>query len=192
MENEKRFQIIRAASKRFARHGLHKTTLDEIARDLRISKASLYYYFESKDQLYYETIRWDADQFIESIKNIFNNESLQIFERFSLYFTSKDETLNNFKLLFELLLKAAGDSLTEKEIELYRYFLQKEEQIIKLALSPVYAGRIETMNPELPAFVVMTSWGLMFGNKLRNVETREKSTSTSEMIQKTLRALFSE
>lgn len=191
MENNKSIQIIRAASKRFARHGLHKTTLDEIARDLRISKASLYYYFESKDQLYYATIRWDADQFIEAIKTIFNNESIQIFERFTEYFASKDEIQTNYKLLFELLIRAAGDNLNEHEIELYKYFLQKEEQILKLALSPVYAGRIETMNPELPSFVVMTSWGLMFGNKLRNIEPREKSTHTKEMIRKTLQALFS-
>lgn len=190
MENEKKIQIIRAASKRFARHSLFKTTLDEIARDLRISKASLYYYFESKDQLFYETVRWDGDQFVEEIKSIFNNESLQIFERFSRYFALKDEVQSNHKLLFDLILKAAGDNINEKEIELYKIFLQKEEQIIKLALSPVYAGRIETMNPELPSFVVMTSWGLMFGNKLRNIEPREKSAHTSDMIQKTLQVLF--
>ncbi len=190
MENEKKIQIIRAAAKRFARHSISKTTLDEIARDLRISKASLYYYFESKDRLFYETVRWDGDQFVEELKSIFNNESLQIFERFGSYFALKDDVQSNHKLLFDLILKAAGDNINEKEIELYKNFLQKEEQIIKLALSPVYAGRIETMNPELPSFVVMTSWGLMFGNKLRNVEPRENSAHTSDMIQKTLQALF--
>ncbi|MBK6915168.1 MAG: TetR/AcrR family transcriptional regulator [Ignavibacteriales bacterium] len=191
MENEKRIQIIRAAAKRFARNSISKTTLDEIARDLRISKASLYYYFESKDRLFYETVRWDGDQFVEELKSIFNNESLQIFERFGSYFALKDDVQSNHKLLFDLILKAARDNINEKEIELYKNFLQKEEQIIKLALSPVYAGRIETMNPELPSFVVMTSWGLMFGNKLRNIEPREKSTHTSDMIQKTLQVLFS-
>lgn len=41
MEKEKKILIIKTAIKRFIRHGKHKTTLDEIARDLRMSKSSL-------------------------------------------------------------------------------------------------------------------------------------------------------
>ena len=46
MLKERKQQIIRAAVKRFARHGHGKTTLDEIARDIRIGKATIYHYFE--------------------------------------------------------------------------------------------------------------------------------------------------
>ncbi|HED08177.1 MAG TPA: TetR family transcriptional regulator, partial [Ignavibacteria bacterium] len=35
MSKERKSQIIKAAAKRFARHGLNKTTLEEIAGDLR-------------------------------------------------------------------------------------------------------------------------------------------------------------
>ena len=34
--------------------GSGKTTLEEIARDIRIGKATIYHYFSSKDELYYE------------------------------------------------------------------------------------------------------------------------------------------
>jgi len=53
MANERKHQIIRAAVKRFARHGHGKTTLEEIARDIRIGKATIYHYFESKDELFF-------------------------------------------------------------------------------------------------------------------------------------------
>lgn len=50
MENRKD-QIIEVALKRFAHFGFHKTTMNEIADDLRITKANLYYYYPDKPSL---------------------------------------------------------------------------------------------------------------------------------------------
>lgn len=51
-QDQKRDAIIEAALKRFAHFGVAKTTMTEIATDLSISKASLYYYFPDKLSLY--------------------------------------------------------------------------------------------------------------------------------------------
>jgi TetR/AcrR family transcriptional repressor of mexJK operon len=51
-QDQKQQVIIEAAIKRFAHFGVGKTTMSEIAADLSISKASLYYYFPDKLNLY--------------------------------------------------------------------------------------------------------------------------------------------
>src|SRR5947208_16334089 len=51
-QDKKRDAIIEAAKKRFSHFGVDKTTMNEIADDLSISKASLYYYFPDKLNLY--------------------------------------------------------------------------------------------------------------------------------------------
>src|SRR5688572_23662273 len=51
-QDRKQEAIITAAIKRFAHFGVSKTTMSEIAADLAISKASLYYYFPDKLNLY--------------------------------------------------------------------------------------------------------------------------------------------
>lgn len=51
-QDRKRELIIEAALKRFAHFGLSKTTMTEIASDLALSKALLYYYFPDKISLY--------------------------------------------------------------------------------------------------------------------------------------------
>src|SRR4051812_7295292 len=51
-QDKKRDSIIDAAQKRFLHFGVDKTTMHEIAEDLSISKASLYYYFPYKLNLY--------------------------------------------------------------------------------------------------------------------------------------------
>lgn len=51
-QDQKQQAIIEAALKRFAHFGVSKTTMVEIAADLSLSKASLYYYFPDKLNLY--------------------------------------------------------------------------------------------------------------------------------------------
>jgi len=53
MENTNRkSEIIEAAKKRFARDGYSPTSMDDIARDVGISKASLYYFFSGKESIF--------------------------------------------------------------------------------------------------------------------------------------------
>ncbi len=52
--SRKRALIIRSAARAFGRKGFHATTLDEIAADLKVTKASLYYYFATKEDLLFE------------------------------------------------------------------------------------------------------------------------------------------
>lgn len=55
-QDQKKDAIIQAAIKRFAHFGVAKTTMSEIAADLSISKASLYYYFPDKLNLYADVL----------------------------------------------------------------------------------------------------------------------------------------
>src|SRR5690606_27011256 len=48
---DKRNQIIEAALKRFSHFGIAKTSMSEVADDLQLSKANLYYYFPDKFSL---------------------------------------------------------------------------------------------------------------------------------------------
>ena len=50
----RRVAIIKSAAHVFGRKGFHGTTLEEIAADLNVTKASLYYYFSTKEELLYE------------------------------------------------------------------------------------------------------------------------------------------
>jgi AcrR family transcriptional regulator len=60
-------QIIEAAQKRFGLFGIEKTSMREIADDLSLSKASLYYYFPDKESLYIAVVEKEQDEFIKKI-----------------------------------------------------------------------------------------------------------------------------
>lgn len=64
MPMNRRRAILEAAGSCFARYGYDKTTLDDIARIVGINKASFYYYFKNKEDIFSELIREEADGFI--------------------------------------------------------------------------------------------------------------------------------
>lgn len=72
--------MIEAAQKRFGLYGIDKTSMREIAEDLRLSKASLYYYFPDKESLYKAVVEKEQDDFFtiisEKILNIQEPELL--------------------------------------------------------------------------------------------------------------------
>lgn len=61
MSENKKEQIITAALRRFAYYGYHKTTMNEIADDLHITKANLYYYYSDKAALVSDCIDYIFD-----------------------------------------------------------------------------------------------------------------------------------
>ena len=191
MANERKQQIIRAAVKRFARHGLGKTTLEEIARDIRIGKATIYHYFDSKDELFFESLKWETDQFIEDIKAIFNNEDLAVGARLLEYISYKENIDTRYKLLFDLILQLVEDDSFEKEKEIMKNMLIREEEIVKLVLSSIYSSRLEGMSESLPNFIVTSSWGSFFGNKINHISHPDRVLNTREFVFKSLENILS-
>ena len=184
-------EIIRAAAKRFGRHGFGKTTLEEIARDVRIGKPTIYHYFKSKDELYYSSITFQSSQFIEDIKAIFNNQDLPVGARLLEYFAFKESVHQRYSLLYNLMLSLFKDDSMEKEKQILQNLLQKESEVVGLILSSIYTGRIESMNLSLPFYIVHLSWGLMFSNVLKEFSAEGKSVSMKELLFKSLETILS-
>jgi AcrR family transcriptional regulator len=91
-EKDVKRQIIESATKYFSRYGFHKTTMDEIAKNIHKAKGVLYYYFRNKEELFNEVLRLELDKLKAVLHNIVqsNNNSLTILT---------DYMLTRFKLL---------------------------------------------------------------------------------------------
>lgn len=76
MKQEKLQSILDTAKKMFARYGLRKTSLDEVARMARVAKATIYNYFGSKDRVYLEVLRREMDEIVEKISSSMDQEVL--------------------------------------------------------------------------------------------------------------------
>lgn len=60
---ENRQSLFESAAGIFTRKGYHKTTVEEIAAAIGVSKGTIYYYFKNKEELYLAIIREGVDLF---------------------------------------------------------------------------------------------------------------------------------
>ena len=71
---DKKENILKVAQNLFAKFGLPKTTIDDIARKARMGKASIYYYFKSKESIYKEVVDKEGRVLQERILTAVNAE----------------------------------------------------------------------------------------------------------------------
>lgn len=60
-KEEYREKIIASAGQIFSRYGFRKTTMDELARALKMGKSSIYYYFKSKEDIFEAVVLNEAN-----------------------------------------------------------------------------------------------------------------------------------
>ncbi len=61
--------IIKVAQSLFGKFGLAKTTIEDIARQARMGKASIYYYFKSKESIFKEVIEKEGAELRRKIQD---------------------------------------------------------------------------------------------------------------------------
>lgn len=172
-EKEKKIQIIKAAAKRFDRHGLNKTTLDEIARDLRIGKATIYHYFESKDRLYFDVLEWEGALLLDEIKAIWENGELNLKQKLETYFSSKENLQTKYKLIFDSAINILNDKSFEFENSFYSQLITKEEHLLNGLLTGLIEFKSGSQN-EVIKMLVAQSWSFLFAGKLKLSGNEEK------------------
>lgn len=139
-KSKKKLEIIKTAEKRFVRHGLKKTTLDEVARDLRMSKSTLYHYFESKEDLYYQTLDNQFSEYIAEVKAIFSKENSQPGQIVQEYFALRKAFPQSYKLLTQLVLFALNDTITQPENDILIKYHKAEVKIIEEFMKALFTG----------------------------------------------------
>ena len=73
-KTERKTRIIEASQKLFSKFGLSKTTIEDISKKARMGKASIYYYFKSKESIFKEVINKEEYVLKENILRAVNTE----------------------------------------------------------------------------------------------------------------------
>ncbi len=128
-KSDKVLMIIEASQKRFGLFGIEKTSMREIADDLKLSKASLYYYFPDKASLYKAVVEKEQIEFIAKI----SERIFSIHEPEQLLLEYANSRLSYFRTLLNLsrLRLEAYSDLKPAFRDTIQLFKEKEKEIIK-------------------------------------------------------------
>lgn len=115
-----------AARACFLKYGLEKTTLDDIAQSIGLSKSSLFYYYKNKEALFLEVAIQEGEEFLLRLQaKIMQKKSLEskvVFymqERYNYYIMVLSQNRISTQALSKLLpgYFELYDSLEKKEIQ---------------------------------------------------------------------------
>jgi len=67
--------IVESATKFFSKYGYHKTTMDEIAKQIHKAKGVLYYYFKNKEELFNEVLKQELNTVKSELSKIVNSNT---------------------------------------------------------------------------------------------------------------------
>jgi AcrR family transcriptional regulator len=66
-------QILEAAKRLFHIHGLHKVTMDDVAKAIGKGRSSIYYYYKNKDEIFDAVCNIDIEEIITAISTAVEN-----------------------------------------------------------------------------------------------------------------------
>lgn len=123
-------RIIKAAFKIFTKKGYHETTMDDIAKELGVSKAALYQYFKNKKDLLNEIVLSYHTMFREVLKSSFGKNTQSTIEEEGSHALLKKYRLHH-EMLFELIAIAGHDEEIKQSL---KNEYEKDIQIIEEVL----------------------------------------------------------
>ena len=144
-QDVKKEKILEAAHHRFLHFGYSKTTMNEIAGDLSMSKALLYYYFPDKSQLYVAVMQRVADEYLNILKSRVNTFS-ELKEAFIFQIdTQHDFIVKNYN--FFDFFRINEQNLPEVIWEIVKQVHQSETDLLVNAINTeVENGKIKPVN----------------------------------------------
>lgn len=191
---EKENKIIDAAEKVFFRKGFDAAKMEEVAAEAGMSKASLYFYFQSKEEvnlgitfrafqrltdLYYQVLR-EAKGLTgaEKVSRILHS-----------YLTFSEKNFHYHEALFDYLSLVRSEKTEHKAAESIYY--QRIEDIhnlpVSIVVKEIEAGKQDgsITNPQSSETIYLTAWAILAGYiKLSEYAGAERKTLYTVSIKK--------
>ena len=150
-----RSEILVAAQERFRNFGYGKTTMVEIATDVKMSAANLYRYFDNKQEIAAECASQCMDDLNALLENVVNLPNLDGTQRLHLYVQTCMRY--HFAMMHEApRLNELVENITTNHTQLiHKRNQQMEKQIAGILQQAVNAGEFEVDGMERTATAIL-------------------------------------
>jgi AcrR family transcriptional regulator len=158
LETNSRERLLETATELFAEKGYAGASVREIVEKAGVSKPVLYYYFKSKEGLFYAILEWAADVQRNILNEIFDAKGT-VLERFIFLYRRVHEGIQRYKSLYIMihgLIYGPPEGVPEYDFASFqRCMLDAVKRIYAEGLP---SGEIRNVDAEEVAFLVL---GLM-------------------------------
>ena len=158
LENNARERLLVTATDLFAEKGYAGTSVREIVEKAGVSKPVLYYYFKSKEGLFYAILEWAAEVQQNILNEIFEARGT-VLERFIFLYRRIYKGIHQYKSLYIMihgLIYGPPEGVPEYDFASFQRSML--EAVKRIYIEGLSAGEIRNVDAEEVAFLVL---GLM-------------------------------
>lgn len=153
---EQKKKILDTAQALFGRYGLRKVTTDDIAKDARVSKATIYRLYTNKQDILIEVIQQEMNDLLTRIRKEVAAEK-SVHDKLRAHLLTKIHTVHKLINLHNVTSHALSEHWEHAE-ELKAEFIQKEAAIVvEILVAGVNSGELQVINPEATAHFMVVS-----------------------------------
>lgn len=157
-------QILQAAKRLFHVHGLHKVTMDDVAKAIGKGRSSLYYYYKSKDEIFDAVMSIEINEMLTAIANAID-EVPTIEQKINAFCVAKLMVLREKRPFFKMLdvgMDADAISHFNKTQVIHHNIIMKQEgallrQILAYGIEKGELHPIDENNMDILVFVLLSS-----------------------------------
>lgn len=186
LSKEKENAIIDAARKRFAHYGFSKVTMEEIAGDVEMGKASLYYYFPTKEDLFRSVILQEQSELKKNIELILEKPKCAS-EKLHEYV---EQRMKFFRILINLGTLSVHSYFETKSV-FKKLFLDFEMVELDLIKKIIDEGKLKNeFKPDLPEGAALVFLHILQGLRcrvLRWAKGQSLDDETHKILQKEMK-----
>ena len=171
---ERKNEILDIAEQLFVAKGFDNTSTNDILREIRIARGTLYYYFKSKEDILDAVIERITEQLIEKAKEICNQKELSVFQRLTMIiFALNISSGNLWNEILEQVHKPQNALMHQK---MQKYVLSEVTPLITSLIEELIAqGICQTNYPQEVAEMTLIYYNIMFDDLMElNEESKQK------------------
>ena len=153
---QRKDQILKAARKAFAEKGFQNATMNDIAEKAEFGKATLYFYFKGKEQIFLEIIKSSVEYLGRLIDELIvedKDATSRLTDIVKAHLNYKDKNRDLFKILFSESHKLYSDekeNIKSRIKESRQGVIRSTAQIIE---DGVKSGEFRDVDPDASAYM---------------------------------------
>ena len=172
-------EILSAAQRLFQQFGIRKTTMEDIAKDISKGKSTLYYYYDSKEEIFDEVLKKEMEEVFGRTKQAVELANTAE-EKLLAYSVTKIQTLRRMSNLYHLVRL----EMLENPPCFHHLHKEYEEMELRLLTQILWFGiknsefdsRIEKQLDIIPFIIISSLKGFEFDlfskNRFAGIENR--------------------
>ena len=115
-KTEVKEKIVQAAITTFSKYGYDKTRMDDIAKNAKLGKGTLYLYFKSKEELFYAISENSIKELKEQLSKLFSKKEDLVHDAEKFYDQYRNLIHDSEKVSFEIIAESSRNPKLRKAL----------------------------------------------------------------------------